>query len=69
MKRALKIIGIVFAVILVIAIALPFIINVNSFRPKLESTLTSALGRGSKSGQSGPVNFVRQRVRRRFVDR
>ena len=53
MKRALKIIGIVVAVILVIAIALPFIINVNSFRPKLESTLTSALGREVKVGNLG----------------
>ena len=43
--RALKIIGILVAVLLVIAIALPFIVNVNSFRPKLESTLTTALGR------------------------
>ena len=53
MKRALKIIGIVFAVILVIAIALPFIINVDSFRPKLESTLTTTLGREVKVGNLG----------------
>jgi len=52
-KRALKIIGIVFAVILVIAIALPFIINVDSFRPKLESTLTTTLGREVKVGNLG----------------
>ena len=44
MKRALKIIGIVFAVILLAVIALPFLINVNSFRPKLEAELSTALG-------------------------
>lgn len=51
--RALKIIGILVAVLLVIAIALPFIVNVNSFRPKLESTLTTALGREVKVGNLG----------------
>lgn len=48
--KALKIIGIVVAVLLLIAIALPFLINVNSFRPKLESELTEALGREVKVG-------------------
>ena len=48
--KALKIIGIVVAVLVVIAIALPFLINVNSFRPKLESELTDALGRQVKVG-------------------
>lgn len=50
MARALKIVGIVIAVILVILIALPFLINVNSFRPRLESELTTALGRQVKVG-------------------
>ena len=50
MKRTLKIIGIVFAVILLAVIALPFLINVNSFRPKLESELSAALGRQVKVG-------------------
>jgi AsmA protein len=50
MKRALKIIGIVVAVILLAVIALPFLINVNSFRPKLESELSTALGRQVKVG-------------------
>jgi AsmA protein len=45
MKRALKIVGILIAVIIVIAIALPFIVNVNAFRPQIEAELTSALGR------------------------
>ncbi len=34
-----------FAVLLVILIALPFLINVNSFRPKIESEASAALGR------------------------
>jgi AsmA protein len=51
--RALKVIGILIAIVLVIAIALPFIVNVNSFRPKLESTLTTALGREVKVGNLG----------------
>ena len=37
--KALKIAGIVVAVLLLIIIAIPFLINVNSFRPKLESAL------------------------------
>ena len=45
MKRALKWIAIIIAVLLVIALVLPFLINVNSFRPKIESNLTDALGR------------------------
>ncbi len=50
MKRALKILGIVIAIILVILIALPFVVNMNSFRPRLESELTTALGREVKVG-------------------
>ena len=45
MKRVLKIVAIVIGVLLVIALVLPFVINVNSFRPRLESELTTALGR------------------------
>src|SRR6478672_1444835 len=48
--KALKIAGIVVAVLLLIIIAIPFLINVNSFRPKLESELTEALGRAVKVG-------------------
>jgi len=50
MHRALKIVGIVVVVLLVIVIALPFLIDVNSFRPRLESELTAALGRQVKVG-------------------
>jgi len=45
MKRAIKIIGIVVVVLIVVIVALPFVINVNSFRPRIESELTTALGR------------------------
>lgn len=41
----LRIVAIAFAVIVLILIALPFLINVNSFRPKIESEASSALGR------------------------
>ena len=45
MKRAIKIIAIVVVVLIVAIVALPFVINVNSFRPRIESELTTALGR------------------------
>ena len=45
MKRALRIVGIVVAMLVVILVALPFMVNVNSFRPKIESEMSSALGR------------------------
>src|ERR1700691_564438 len=44
-KRILKIGAIAAAVLLVVLIAVPFLINVNSFRPKIESEMTTALGR------------------------
>jgi len=50
MKRTLKIVGIVVAILLAILIILPFVINVNSFRPKLEATASEALGRQVKVG-------------------
>lgn len=50
MKRALKIIGIILAILIVALIALPFLIDVNTFRPRLESELSTALGRQVKVG-------------------
>jgi AsmA protein len=52
-KPAVKIVGIVVAVLIVVMIALPFLVNVNSFRPQIESTLSSALGRPVKVGNLG----------------
>jgi AsmA protein len=49
-KNILKIVGIVIAALFVIAIALPFFINVNNYRPQIESNLSSALGRPVKVG-------------------
>ena len=50
MNRRLKIAGIVVAVLLVIVIIVPFFIDANSFRPRLESELSGALGREVKVG-------------------
>src|SRR5271166_1372275 len=49
-KKTLKIVGIVIGVLLVLVIALPFFINVNNYRPQIESNLSSALGRPVKVG-------------------
>jgi AsmA protein len=49
-KRWLRVAGIVVAVFFVLLIALPFLINVNRFRPKIESEATNALGRQVKLG-------------------
>src|SRR5277367_2051502 len=50
MKRILKILAILVAVLLVIAIAVPFFVDANTFRPKLESELSDALGRPVRVG-------------------
>ena len=50
MKRALKIVAIVIGVLIVIVIALPFFVDANTFRPRIESDLTTALGRQVKVG-------------------
>jgi AsmA protein len=50
MKHALKILAIIVAVLIVIVIAIPFFIDANTFRPKLESELSDALGRPAKVG-------------------
>jgi AsmA protein len=50
MKRGLKILGIVVGVLIVIVIAVPFFIDANAFRPKLESDMSAALGRPTKVG-------------------
>lgn len=50
MKRAIRIGLIVLAALIVVGIALPFLVDVNAFRPRLESELTTALGRQVKMG-------------------
>src|SRR5438128_1922246 len=50
MKRAALILVAIIAVLLVVALALPFFIDANQFRPRLESELTKALGRDVKLG-------------------
>jgi len=50
MKSILKIAAIVVAVLVVVVIALPFLINVNRFRPQIELELSGALGRQAGVG-------------------
>ncbi|MGH9517877.1 MAG: AsmA family protein [Terriglobales bacterium] len=50
MKLALKIVGIVIAVLIVIVLVLPFVVNVNNYRPRIEAELTQALGRNVTVG-------------------
>jgi len=49
-KTVLKVVAILVVVLIVAAVALPFLVNVNSFRPEIESRLTAALGRPVKVG-------------------
>jgi AsmA protein len=49
--KLLRIIGIVLGVVLLAALALPFLIDGNQFRPALEERLTAALGREVKIGE------------------
>ncbi|HUI53880.1 MAG TPA: AsmA family protein [Bryobacteraceae bacterium] len=50
MKRALRIAGIIIALLVVILIALPFLIDANDFRPMLETKLSQTLAREVKVG-------------------
>ena len=50
MKRVLKVLAILVGILIVIAVALPLFVDANTFRPKLESELSSALGRQVKVG-------------------
>ena len=50
MKPVVKIVAIAVAVLILIAVAIPLLVSVNSFRPQIESTLSSALGRSVKVG-------------------
>src|SRR5258706_14961205 len=50
MKHALRWIAIVVALLVLIALALPFLIDANQFRPRLEAALTQALAREVRLG-------------------
>ena len=50
MKTFLKVLGIIVALLIIAVIVIPFFIDANMFRPKLESELTDALGRRVKVG-------------------
>lgn len=50
MKRVLTIVGIVVAVLIVIVLALPFLIDANRFKPTLETQISTALGRKATIG-------------------
>jgi AsmA protein len=49
-KHWLMITGIAFVALVLIVVALPFLININSFRPQLEARASAALGRKVKLG-------------------
>ena len=53
MKKILKIVGIVIVVLILVVIALSFLIDVNKFKPTLETDLTNALGRKVEIGNLG----------------
>jgi AsmA protein len=50
MKRVVKTAAIVMALLLVVALALPFLVDANQFRPMLETRLSTALGRQASLG-------------------
>src|SRR5579872_6269122 len=50
MKHALRWLAIAVALLLLIALVLPFLIDANQFRPRLEAALTQALARNVKLG-------------------
>ncbi len=58
-KPAVKIAAIVVAVLIVVIIALPLLVDVNTFRPQIESSLSSALGRPVKVGNLGTQHLLR----------
>jgi AsmA protein len=50
MKTFFKVVGVIIALLIILVIVVPFFIDANTFRPKLESELTDALGRQVKVG-------------------
>ena len=50
MRRILKWVGILVAVLIVVVVSVPFLISVNQFKPQLEAALSTALNREVKLG-------------------
>lgn len=50
MKTFFKVLGVIVVLLIIAVIVIPFFIDANTFRPKLESELTDALGRQVKVG-------------------
>src|SRR5690349_20900395 len=50
MKKVLVVIGVIILVLVVIVVAVPFFIDANQFRPRIETQLTDAIGRQVKIG-------------------
>ncbi len=50
MKKILKIVGAIVVVLILIVIALPFLIDVNKFKPTIETDISDALGRKVEIG-------------------
>src|SRR5665213_3230212 len=51
MKRILVAVGVVAAILILVAVVAPFFVNANQFRPLLETKLAKALGRPVKLGE------------------
>ncbi|HST79096.1 MAG TPA: AsmA family protein, partial [Verrucomicrobiae bacterium] len=51
MKRLFTVIGIVVAVLIIVIVAVPLFINVDSFRPSLEKSLSTSLNRQVQIGK------------------
>jgi AsmA protein len=49
-SRVVKVILIILALVIIAALALPFFLDINQFRPEIEAQLTKALGRNVKLG-------------------
>ncbi len=45
MKRALQVAGVLIVILLLAALSLPFLVNANEFRPRIEAAATAAVGR------------------------
>ena len=69
MKPILKIAAIALAILLVILIAIPFLIDVNRFRPQIEAQLSTCLGPTGDRGESQPVAPFGQRQGRQHRHR